>query len=498
MRSSDQRRRRSVAALACTALLSGAALVRCARAEDEPVTPPAPVPAPTDSLLIPPPADSSALGTPADSLPIVTPAEPAPITASLEPGSTEVVDRIVAVVGDEVVLLSEVDEELYLAGVRGEVKLDDETQLARERAAILDELVEGKILLEEARRQGIRVERTDVDRAVEASIADVRRRFDSEEAFLAQLREEGLSLDQLRSSQRAKVEEQLMVRQLVDRSVRSKVTVADQEVREYWEQHKTEIPRVPAGLSLSRIAIRFDESGAVDSAAVRRAEIVKGRLDKGEDFATLARVFSEGSGAEQGGEIGWLKREDLDPAIAEAVAELKAGQTTGVVVTGRGAQILKVEETDPAKGVRLRQIVFLRDEQAARASARARAEAILAKLRAGEDFATIAKAESDDKASAARGGKLGLVALEALEPAYRTALEATETGAISEIVEDTQALSIFRVDAREGERDATFDDVRERLEEMVRARKGKELYDQLLATAREKTYVETRLDAPQG
>jgi peptidyl-prolyl cis-trans isomerase SurA len=411
---------------------------------------------------------------------------------------SEVVDRIVAVVGDEVVLLSEVDEELYLANARGDLTLDDEAAIQRERAAVLDELVEAKILLEEARRQAIRVERAEIDRAVEASIADVRRRFASEDAFLAQLRDEGLSLDHLRSSQRAKVEEQLMVRQLVDRSVRSRVNVEDAEVREYWEQHQAEIPRVPAGLSLSRIVVRFDESGAVDSAAVRRAEIVKGRLEAGEDFATLARVFSEGPGADQGGEIGWLKREDLDPDVAAAVAELGAGETSEVIVTSRGAQILRVDEVDSEKGLRLRQIVFLRDEEAARASARARAESILARLRSGEDFATLAQAESDDQASSARGGKLGLVALEALEPAYRTALEATETGGVSEIVEDTHGLSIFRIDAREGERDATFEDVRERIEEIVRARKGKELYDELLAAAREKTYVETRLDAPES
>jgi peptidyl-prolyl cis-trans isomerase SurA len=425
------------------------------------------------------------------------PAETVPAAPGPSP-SVEIADRLVALVGDEIVLLSEVDEELYLAGARGEVQLDDEEALRNKRAEILNELVEAKVLLEEARRQGIRVERDETDRAVESSIADVRQRFDTEEAFLAQLREEGLTLEHLRASQRVKVEEQLLVRQLVDRSVRSQVTVEEKEVHEYWEQHQAEIPRVPAGLALSRIVIAFDRSGVVDSAAVRRAEIVKGRLDAGEDFVTLARVFSEGPGAAEGGEIGWLGREDLGGDVAKALEGLEAGSTTGVIVSPRGAQILRVEASDPERGLRLRQSVVLRDESAARASARAKAESIVARLKAGEDFAAVATAESDDRASAERGGKLGLVALEALESQYRTALEATETGGISEIVEDDVGLSIFRVDSREGERDATFDDVRERIEEIVRARKGKDLYDELLAAAREKTYVEMRLDAPQG
>lgn len=406
----------------------------------------------------------------------------------------EVVDRIVALVGDEVVLASEVDEELYLASLRGELDLTDLKAVAEHRKTVLDALVEGKILLEEARRQGIRVERAETDQALDASIADVRRRFPTEETFLRQIEKEGTSLEQLRIGQRAKIEEQLMVRQLVDRSVRSKVAIEDQEVREYWDAHRAEIPRVPARLDLSRILVSVRSSEAVDSAAVRRAEIVAGRLAAGEDFATLAKVFSEGPGAEQGGEIGWVRVSDLEPALAQAIEGLEPGKVTGVVLSGKGAHLLKVLEADPERGMRLAQIVFLRDEKAARASARARAEGILARLRSGESFETLAASDSDDQSSASKSGHVGLVAIESLEGPYQTALDNVAVGAISEIVEDQESFSIFRVNAREGERDATLDDVKERLTEILRNQRAKQLYDTLLAQAREKTYVETRLD----
>jgi peptidyl-prolyl cis-trans isomerase SurA len=413
----------------------------------------------------------------------------------LDPGrAVEVVDRIVAVVGDEIVLLSEVDEEVYLAGLRGELSLRDTEAVQVRRREILDGLVEAKILLEEARRQGIRVEREETERALESTLDDVRRRFPTEEAFEAQLRLEGVSLDQLRVGQRAKIEEQLMVRQLVDRAVRSKVLVEEREVRAYWEEHRAEIPRLPAHLDLRRILVSVDASAEVDSAAIRRAEIVRARLDAGEDFATLARVFSEGPGAEAGGDVGWFRPADLDSAVAAALAGLPAGGTTGVVVSGRGAQILRVEEVDPQRGMRLRQIVFLRDRSAALARARARAEAVRARLSAGEPFEAVAREESDDAATAADGGRVGLVPLESLEDRYRSVLEGTQPGGITGLVEDDEGFSIFRVEGRQGERDATFEDVRDRLEEMVRARKGRELYEELLASARGKTYVETRLD----
>ncbi len=413
-------------------------------------------------------------------------------------GEVDVVDRVVAVVGDEIVLLSEVEEEVYLAGLRGEFSLTDPAAVDERRRQVLDQLVESKILLAEARRRGIQVEREEIDRALEDTIADVRRRFPDEEAFLEQLRKEGVTLDQLRSSQRGKLEEQLTVRQLVDREVRSRVDVDEREIRAAWDERRERIPNMPARLDLSRILVAVRTPGDVDSAAVRRADIVKARLDAGESFATLARAFSEGPNAAEGGALGWFLPEDLDPAVTEALRGVQPGGTTGVVVSPRGALILRVDEADPRKGVRLSQIVFLRDEKAARAAARARAEEIRARLAAGEDFEALAKAESDDTTTAPQGGHVGIVPLESLDDVYRNALDRVEPGTLADLIEDAEGFSIVRVNAREGEREATYDDVHDRLAEVVRASKGRDLYEELLTSARERTYVETRLEDDAG
>lgn len=410
-------------------------------------------------------------------------------------GHVETVDRVVAVVGDEIVLLSEVEEELYLASLRGELSLRDADAVDQRRKQILDQLVESKILLEEARRQGVRVDRAETDQALEETVADVRKRFPDEQAFLAQLEQEGVTLDQLRASQRGKLEEQIMVRQLVDRQVRAKVEVDEREIRAYWDEHGSEIPRLPARLDLSRILVGLQSEGGVDSAAVRRAEIVKKRLDQGEAFATLARAFSEGSSAAQGGDIGWFLPADLDASVAGALRGVAPGSNTGVVLSPHGAQILRVIEADASRGLHLAQIVFLRDEKALRDVARAKAGKLLDRLQAGEDFASLARAESDDKATAERGGHVGMVPLESLDDEYRKALDGVEPGHLSGLIEDGDGFSIVRVDAREGERDATFADVHDRLAEVLRARKARDLYDALLAAAREKTFVEMRLDA---
>jgi len=414
---------------------------------------------------------------------------------SPRPSAAEEIDRIVAVVGSEIILLSELDEEVYLAHLRNEIDLENQADVNAYRHEVLDTAVEGKLLLEEARREGLRVTREEVDHAVDGMLADVRARFPSEEDFQRQLAAEGSSVEDLRKGYRQKLQEQLLVRQLVDRTVRSRVSVAESEIRDYWEAHRSEVPDIPELLHLRRILVSLSGTAAADSAAVERMNIVRSRLEGGEDFATLARVFSEGPAASSGGRLGWFDVDDLDPALADAVRGRDPGYVTPVLVTGRGAHILRVMDRREDGRLELSQIIFLRDENAARAAARARAEAIHARLEEGEDFAKVAETESDDPATRARGGDLGAVPIEALSPAYRQALSGLDEGGISDVIEDEDAFVIFRLDGREGARPPTYEEMSDRIQAILEQEKGKTFYDDLVEQARASTYVDLRLDS---
>ncbi|MGQ0720367.1 MAG: peptidylprolyl isomerase [Candidatus Eiseniibacteriota bacterium] len=408
---------------------------------------------------------------------------------------SELVDRIVAVVGEEPILLSEVDEEVYLARLRSDLDLADSAAVAELRAEVLESKIEERILVEKARTEGIQVSREEVDEAVDRMVADIRGRFRTEEAFQEQLAQEGMNLADLTRLYRPRVEEQMLVRQLMDRLVRSRVSVEERDIRKYWEENSASIAQVPAALELRRILVSLGSTGAVDSAAVERAEIVRRRLESGEDFATLASVFSEGPTAAKGGDIGWFRAADLEPRLAEAVEGLAPGDVSEVLVTDRGAHILQVAERRGKDEVRLRQIIFLRDEEAARASARARAESIRSRLEGGADFAELAEAESDDPVTRGAGGYLGSVPVEALAPSFRTQLESLSEDEVSAIIEDEEGFSIFRLDGREGERAASFEDVHDRIAELLQQQRAQEIYQEVLAEARASTFVENRLAA---
>jgi peptidyl-prolyl cis-trans isomerase SurA len=411
------------------------------------------------------------------------------------PARAEVVDRIIAVVGDEIILSSEVDEELFLAQMQNRIDMSDEAAVAEFRAEVLDALIEAKVLYEKARAEGIRATREEIDGRVDEMLGSVKAQFPTEEAFLAQLEAENSTVEDLENTYRARVEQQLVVRKLVERSIMSQIVVDEREIRAYWESHREEIPSIPAGLVLRRILVGLGGSEAADSAAVERAEIVRRRLQSGEDFATLAQVFSEGPAASRGGKLGRFQLEDLEPSLANAVKNLGPDEFSSVVVTSRGAHILRVDARDDDGGYHLSQIVFLRDEDAARAAARARAESILTRLKSGESFAAVSREVSDDPATREQGGFVGKVPVESLAPEYRSKLESLDVGDLSEILEDAEGFSIFLVEGKEGEREPTYDDVRERLGSLIEQEKGQERYEAYLEKAREEIFVENRLTA---
>lgn len=406
----------------------------------------------------------------------------------------QVLEEIVAVVGDEIVLLSEVDEEVLLAQVRDGLDLADTSAVQAHRERTLQALIEQKVLLAKARAEGMRVPREELDRAVETRLQDVRSRFPSEEAFVAQLAREGIALQDLRATYTRRVEEQLLIAKLIEAKIRSRVSVEEADIRRYWEEHREEIPSLPATLELRRIYIDPRKIDFAGEPAVERAEMVRERLRQGEDFATLAQVFSEGPNASRGGELGWFRAGDLDPVLEGGVAGLEPGEVSSVVVSSRGAHLLKLEERR-GEEFRLRQIVFLRNEEAARVAARARAESILRRLWDGEDFEVLARTESDDPVAPETGGSVGTVPIESLGPAYRSQLESLAPGEISGIVESEEGFSIFRLEGRQGERAATFEDVHGHLREVLEQKEAAELYAEFLEKAREEIYVSIRTES---
>jgi peptidyl-prolyl cis-trans isomerase SurA len=253
-----------------------------------------------------------------------------------------VFDRIVAIVNDDIITLSELDEagkpilDRLLGGQPGGPAL--EKRLYEARRQILRMLVDQKLAEQEISRLGISVSREDVDRVIE----DVKRESTmTEEQLREALKEEGISWEQYRKQ----VEEQLCRARLINEEVRTKIVITDERCRGYYEQHPEEFHLYDeAKVEHVLLAVPPGSSEKEREAQRRRAQEVLAMLQAGADFATLARQYSQAPSAPDGGQLGWLRVEEMAPYLKEIVARLEPGQLSEVVSTEQGYQILRVKE----------------------------------------------------------------------------------------------------------------------------------------------------------
>jgi peptidyl-prolyl cis-trans isomerase SurA len=268
-----------------------------------------------------------------------TPAGAAPAAPS-RPADEEVVDRLAATVDGEVVTLSEIEEraasELRRAAVLPAGKERDAAHDQALRRAF-DQIVAEKLLEKQAKVLQLEVTEPQVDAAVED--IKTRNHFDDEQLERA-LDQQGLD----RKTFRAQIRRELESYQVMQAKVRSRVKVSDDDLKNYYQTHPQEFGGEQE-LHVRHIFLPLPEHAtkADEAKAQAAAERVLQRLKTGEDFAKVAKEVSKGPSAEDGGDLGWLRRGTIQKALEDAAFTLKDGQISGIVHAGPGLHIVKVE-----------------------------------------------------------------------------------------------------------------------------------------------------------
>ncbi len=245
-------------------------------------------------------------------------------------------EKIVAVVGNELITLSELEEALtpvykqYKALFKGE-ELEVKSKKAREE--IFAQMIKDKVILQEAGKLGVTIREEDVDDKLNEMIA----KFPSEEKFFAALKNEGIALESIRDKYR----ERLIIRKLTNMEVRAKVVLRPQELMDYYNNNKQEFTEVEE-VKLKTILIRVEEDGS-DEAARTRMEEIRTMLLEGMDFGRLALVTSEGPEAKIKGDIGFVKRGELLEEVDKVIFKLQPGEISEPIRTEIGYHLFKVE-----------------------------------------------------------------------------------------------------------------------------------------------------------
>ncbi|KRG71235.1 peptidylprolyl isomerase [Pseudoxanthomonas dokdonensis] len=400
-------------------------------------------------------------------------------------------DRIAAVVDEDVILQSELDRAVnnvisQYASNPGQ--LPPRNVLERQ---VMERLVLVKLQVARAASNGIRVSDEEVNRAV-ASVAE--QNGTTVDGLRTRLAADGISFDDFRNSLR----EEITVQRLRQSFAQSRVQVSEAEV----DAALSSAANAGAQYHLAHILVALPDGATAEQIATGQQKIdgVKALLDKGEmDFNAAAVRYSDSPNALEGGDLGWRSLDEIPSAFVDMLKTMSPGQVVGPIRGGSGFQLLKlVEVRDAAQAgqslvteYQARHILARVDENTDDATAKAKIETLRARIAGGADFAEVARESSDDANTREQGGELGWFPADAF---------GADFGKQVASVGDGQVTAPFRTDAgwhivqREATRQSNVTDANQRAQvrETIGRRKLEDEYNRFLQEMRGEAYVSVR------
>ena len=268
----------------------------------------------------------------------------------------EVVDKIIAVVNDEVITLKEFNEVLepYLKRIDESYKGNDKGIVIKQtKDAVLQRLIDNLLIEYEAKKKGASIKDEEVMNVLKDMLT---RQNIGMKDYLQKLEKEGTSLESVKSEIRG----QLMRMRLMRLEVKSKIMVSDQEIGEYYDQHRAEYEGREAVRIKQILLLISPDSGRAATAKLKEdAGKIHKRALGGESFDSLAAKYSQGPAAAQGGDVGFIEKGGMIPEIEAAAFSLPPNQISSVIQSSVGFHIIKVIDK---RGAGHKPITVVREE----------------------------------------------------------------------------------------------------------------------------------------
>jgi len=411
--------------------------------------------------------------------------------AAFSANTTEL-DRIVAVVDDDVITRTELNDKLDSVEKQlrqQNVALPGEDTL---RKQVLERLILTHIQLQLAARSGIQVDDDTLNRTI-STVAAQNKLTLSE--FRNVLERDGVDFAQFREEMR----DEIVLRKLRQRQVDSRITVTDQEIENLLAAQKRQ-GNISDEYRIGHILIALPEAATPKQiqAAREKAQTVLSELRHGADFGKTAITFSDGQQALDGGDLGWRRAGELPTLFSDVVLQLKVGEISDLIRSSSGFHIIKL--LDHRGGDRhittqthARHILIRPNELISDDDARRKLEEIRNRIQKGEDFAAMAEAYSDDKANSGNGGDLGWVNPGDMDPDFEAAMDALQPNQLSQPVRTRFGWHLIEVRGRRNQ-DVTEEFLRTKAREQIYQRKIEEESMNWLRRLRDEAYVEIRLE----
>jgi peptidyl-prolyl cis-trans isomerase SurA len=410
-------------------------------------------------------------------------------------GEPVLVDRVLAIVDEEAILLSDLDRAVDLHQLDRQYQELPEVSVTPElREEILQSLIESKLVIAAAKQADLTVEEDEITRRVDERIDELVKQYGSREALAREMTRSGLTTDDFRSRYGNQLRDQQYLHLVIGRFIRPKVEVLSNEVEEYYLAHLDEMPAEPDSVTIADILIRVQPAADARREVQRKIALAQDALRAGEDFAEVARRFDESPNAQRGGQLGVVRTGDLfDKTLETTVFGLAVGAVSQPVVSSRGVHIVKVDTVQDDGARAISQIFIpLQATDADVAAARARAETARARVVAGEAFSLVASEISDDPQSAKNGGLLGTFQVDAMSPQFQAVLKDAAVGPPTEPLLTPAGWYVFQLlDRFEGHK-FTYEELKEDLRRHVENQKIEVELKTYIDDLRERFFVDIK------
>lgn len=410
---------------------------------------------------------------------------PAPLFAARD---IVMLDRIVAVVNDEVITRQDLDRRIAITLKQLESRNSAAPPEEALEKQLLERMINDRAQLQYARETGIRVDDAQLEKTLLRIAQDNKMTL---AAFREALEKDGIKFSQFREE----IRNEIIMARVKEREVDSKMVIADSEVDNFLSTMETQKSQT-VEYRVAHILVQVSEDASAEELAAQRAraEEAAAKLEAGDDFAQVAAEYS----VAQEADMGWRTAEKLPGMFVEAITPLKVNSVAPLLKSANGFHVLKLLDKRGAGGpatiqqTHARHILIKVSELTPEADAKHRLIELKERLDNGGDFAELARLHSEDP-SGANGGDLGWIALGDTVPEFERAMKGLEPGQVSEPVQTPFGWHLIELLEQRTE-DVGADRQRVYARQTLRVRKADEAYQEWVRQLRDRAYVEIRLE----
>ncbi len=399
-------------------------------------------------------------------------------------------DQIAAFVGNDIILLSEVQENVsILANDPAAMRMFTTEQEVTDY--VVEQLIANKLLLVEAEQESVVVEDEEVTPLVSQNIESLKENFPSEGDFFNYLEEQGINIEELREYYHENLKSRLLMERLISKKFASKIMISPIAVRDFYDENKDSIAIMPGRVKLAHILLPIVPSQEEMISGFERAMDVYKLLAAGGDFGVLAQEFSEDvNSRRKGGMLGRIRRGETIEDFEAVVFDLKPGTVSQPFPTRLGYHIVEVLNRGE-DWVLARQILIKVDVTAQDTLRTKRQGDRLQELVAsGVDFDSLARIYSKDP-----NIDLGEFYIDRLTPPFNEVVKEMAEGEVSEPILTPYGYHLLYVKEKVPEQTLSFEDLRDQIMQYLYQQEIQKKYDELITELKEKTFVKKFIES---